>query len=306
MSCSFNKVNSPTVKTHYKSLYLGLVECPNILQSVYNGITIKVIDAQQYYLNVNHKLNIDHLKYLPSAVAKDNDAGIDIYYATLNYLKYLTQITGRLNVINDNFLISIYNIPNLDNAYFTGQYMVYGNGKEFKPLVALDVVSHELTHGLCKSICDLEYKGISGALNESLSDVLATGFEFYMYGTHKGLLGSPDFEIGEDIVKNGKSNLRDMRIPRKVNDAQYIDHNDLKVDLGGIHLNSAIPNYLFYKCCMDIGLHELDEILSYWYRVYCHLPKDCNWVTFGRIAIEEVPFKWYNIINHNLKDIKIL
>jgi Zn-dependent metalloprotease len=298
MSCGFNtNQNTNLFVRKYKSLYLGEVEVPPVLETVYNGITIKVIDAKQFNINTQVNYSVDNLRYLPATIACDNTPAIDIFFNTLHYVKYLTKITGRLNINDNTCLLSLWNVDNLDNAFFTGSYMVYGNGATMmKPLVSIDVVSHELTHGLCQTICGLEYKGESGALNESLSDVIATGFEFYLYAVCKGLLGKPDFEIGEDIMK-GRPNLRDMRVPRKIRDSQYVDPLNMQMDLGGVHLNSAVPNYLFYICVMVIGLNHMQDILSLWYRTYCRLPKDCTMLLFGKILREESPNKWITQIN---------
>jgi Zn-dependent metalloprotease len=59
--------------------------------------------------------------------------------------------------------------------------MVFGNGDtQFYPLTSIDVIGHELTHGLIQGLPDLEYKAHSGALNESYADIVGTTFEFYI------------------------------------------------------------------------------------------------------------------------------
>ena len=158
---------------HYASLYLGRVECPRFLEGSCHGVTVNVVDAQQCRLDASRRYTLDQLRFLPAALAQHHDAGVDIFFNTMHYLQYLTQITGRLGINSSQALVSLYNVPKLDNAFWTGEYAVYGNGDSMKALVATDVVSHELTHGLCQTLCGLEYKGVSGALNESFSDVLA-------------------------------------------------------------------------------------------------------------------------------------
>jgi bacillolysin len=60
----------------------------------------------------------------------------------------------------------------LDNAFWNGEYMFYGNGASaFKPLArGLDVGGHEMTHGVVQNTAGLEYQGESGAINESMAD----------------------------------------------------------------------------------------------------------------------------------------
>jgi len=59
--------------------------------------------------------------------------------------------------------------------------MYYGDGdREFAAFSgALDVVAHELTHGVTQYTWDGIYEGESGALNEAFSDIMAAGAEFF-------------------------------------------------------------------------------------------------------------------------------
>ena len=289
--CGYSKL-SQIIPKKYKSLYVGDVNVPQILESVINGITVKVIDIKKTNLDLTRGYSVDNLRFLPACLAVDNSPAIDIYYHLVNGLKYLTKITGRLNFNEKDVLIAVFNIDKLENAYFNGEFFVFGNGgNSMKTLVSADVVFHELTHMLCESICGLEYKGESGALNESFSDVLATGYEFYLNNP----LDIPDFQIGEMIMKD-QPFLRNMTIPRKYRDVEYVNPSNLDLDLGGVHINSAIPNYLFYKIVTELGLDKMNELLGLWYRVYCRLPKNCSMLQFGEILTEETPNKWINKI----------
>ena len=97
-----------------------------------------------------------------------------------------------------------------------------------------------------------------------------------------------------------------MRIPRELNDKAYVDPNNLSKDLGGVHLNSGVTNYLFYKMVCDIGLKHINEVLGLWYRVYCKLPENCNWITFGVTLHKECPNKWISHVIGNLSLVGIL
>ena len=62
----------------------------------------------------------------------------------------------------------------MDNAYWNGKYMYYGNGLTYfkAPLQAAeDIATHEMTHGITQFTAGLEYFAQSGAINESMSDV---------------------------------------------------------------------------------------------------------------------------------------
>ena len=70
------------------------------------------------------------------------------------------------------------------NAFWDGQKMVYGNGDdEYRPLAAdLDVVGHEMTHGVIEHSADLVYAGQSGAMNEAIADYFGNAIEPTAYG----------------------------------------------------------------------------------------------------------------------------
>lgn len=289
MSCSLTNFQFNKPKK-YKSLYVGDVECPNTLEGFVNGIFIKVIDVQEHNIDYQKNYNINSFMLLKSANAKNNDAGIDIYYHTITYLKYLMMVSGRNSPINETILISLYNVPNLDNAFFTGSYMVYGNGATMmKPLVSADIISHELTHGLCQTISGLIYFSESGALNESLSDIVATGYEFYLNNE----IDKPDFEIGEMVMINEKY-LRTMSEPRKYKDEKWI--SDPNIDYGGVHYNSALLNYLFYLINSKFNNTEIHNVVKLFITIYSRLKQDSNFKEFSKIMREEVPVKWNGII----------
>ncbi len=150
-------------------------------------------------------------------------------------------------------IISVINVSDpsgngLDNAYWNGQFMAYGNGKTlFKPLAGgLDVAGHEMTHGVVQNTANLEYNGQSGAINESMADIFGC------------MMDRADWKMGEDIVKpgfyaggalrslqdphNGGSSLSDNGYqPKKM--SEYYSGSQ---DNGGVHINSGIPNYAFY------------------------------------------------------------
>jgi bacillolysin len=151
-------------------------------------------------------------------------------------------------------IISIVNVPDengaaLDNAFWNGKAMFYGNGNVgFKPLAgSIDVAGHEMTHGVVQNTANLEYQGESGAINESMADIFGS------------MMDPGDWLIGEDVVKtsmfasgalrslsdphNGGSSLNDNGYqPRHMNE-RYTGAEDN----GGVHINSGIPNFAFFK-----------------------------------------------------------
>ena len=131
---------------------------------------------------------------------------------------------------------------NYENAFWDGERMTYGDGAErFSPLVSIDVVGHEISHGVTDFSSDLVYLSESGALNESFSDIFGEMVEHYA-------TGSNDWLIGEEIEIEGDG-LRNMRDPKADGDPDtYEGENWITglADYGGVHTNSGVQNYWFY------------------------------------------------------------
>ncbi|MCH5585545.1 M4 family metallopeptidase [Shimazuella sp. AN120528] len=127
-----------------------------------------------------------------------------------------------------------------NNAAWDGEKMIYGDGdgKTFISLAGgLDVVAHELTHAVTQYTANLEYQGESGALNESISDIMGV------------MVDSDDWLLGEDIYTPNKPGdaLRSMADPTKYNQPDNYDDRYLGwQDNGGVHINSGINNKAAY------------------------------------------------------------
>jgi thermolysin len=130
---------------------------------------------------------------------------------------------------------------NYSNAFWNGVQMVYGDGDGLSFLAMsgdLDVVAHELSHGVTEATSNLIYANESGALNEAFSDIMGTATEFYS--------GSGNWTIGEDIMLSG-AGIRNMANPLEDGDpSHYADRYTGPSDNGGIHTNSGIANHWFY------------------------------------------------------------
>ena len=230
----------------------------------------------------NKKLRKDFLKY---------NAPIDILFNVLSFLTFLHEKTGIEGVNDQNSLVCLANIDNLDNAFWTGSYMIFGNGKDkFFPLASLDVVGHELSHGLIQGLPNLEYKAHSGALNECFADIIGTMFEFYMYDRHNNssdqdddIRGEGDWLIGEDLDMSGKY-LRNMKSPEdspqpqpsKYKGRHYLDPNS-RVDYGGVHINSGIPNHCFYLLSQSVTKEKSFDIF---FKCLRKLQKQSDFIEF--------------------------
>jgi bacillolysin len=142
---------------------------------------------------------------------------------------------------------------NYNNAFWDGVQMTYGDGDgtTFIPLSgALDVVGHELTHAVTERTSGLIYRNESGALNESLSDIMGTLVEFYANN-------NPDYEVGEDVYTPATKGdaLRSMSDPTKNgNPDHYSKRYTGSGNNGGVHINSSIINKAAYLLAVG-GTH---------------------------------------------------
>jgi thermolysin len=136
--------------------------------------------------------------------------------------------------------------------------MIYGDGDgRFAPFSgALDVVAHELSHGVTYHSWDGIYRGESGALNEAFSDVMGTATEFFHQPAGEGRLLA-DYVLGEDLARQfdpRRTAVRSMEDPGLYCSATLgacdADHYSKRylgtADNGGVHHNSGIANQAFY------------------------------------------------------------
>jgi Zn-dependent metalloprotease len=128
----------------------------------------------------------------------------------------------------------------MQNAFWDGQAMFYGQGYAS----ADDVVGHEMTHGVIQHNADLFYWGQSGAINESLADVMGEIIDH----RHHGRGDSPhSWTIGEDLPHGAIRSMRDpgrFGQPDSMTSRRYARGGD--ADDGGVHTNSGVGNRTFY------------------------------------------------------------
>lgn len=196
-------------------------------------------NAYDYYVNRHNRNSYD-----------GNGSKIDNYY---NY--NFGGIYGGLNAAA------------LDTPLYGGIVcMLYGNGTALlgllslaNPLVGLDIAGHEYSHLVIgrNGLGGLNYEGESGAINESIADMMGTAIEFY-----SGI--NPNWTIGEGITKpsifdvsptpyirsmsapNSAQSLLGSPQPDTYNGTYWKDPTVLTDDYGGVHNNSGIGNYWFY------------------------------------------------------------
>jgi thermolysin len=261
----------------------------------------------------------------PSDLGSDSDndwtdgAVVDAHvYAGFTYDYYFKRF-GRRGLDNNNIrILSLVHPVSRDaffaaspdvvgtfyvNAFYAGSgVMVYGEGLPpgvFLPTLqrvnylagALDVVGHELTHGVTQYSSNLEPINEPGALNESFSDMMGTSIEFFYQPAGSGSRQA-DYLIGEDVftpvLPGGLAGIRSMENPGLFGQP---DHYSKRVvlpptpenDDGGVHINAGIPNQAFYLAIeggtnrtsgirvQGVGRANREQIEKVYYRAFAQL-----------------------------------
>jgi Zn-dependent metalloprotease len=154
----------------------------------------------------------------------------------------------------------------MNNAFWDGGQMAYGDGdgEVFQGFTrSLDVVGHELTHGVQSFTSNLLYRGQSGALNEHFSDVFGI---LVRQWRRKESATEASWLIGREVLVPAptRRGIRDMEHPGTAyrddpalgTDPQPDHMSKLYVgpaDSGGVHINSGIPNRAFVLVAQALG-----------------------------------------------------
>ena len=203
----------------------------------------------------------------------------DAYGGTAATLDMFEEVFGRASVDGAGSAVSVtvhYGTAYV-NAFWDGAQLVFGDGDGvvFGPFTRpIDVLAHEFTHGVTQFSAGLTYRGQSGALNESVSDVFASLVKQRVAGE---TADAADWLIGAGIFLphvQGRA-LRSMKEPGTAYDdprlgtdpqvgsmAAYVETTD---DNGGVHINSGIPNRAFHLTATAIGGHSWEAPGRIWY-----------------------------------------
>lgn len=274
---------------------------------------------------------LGYLMYFFSGMWKDSDIAADAdnnwtdgavvdahVYAGLVYDYYYKRF-GRRGLDNANApLISVVhnifrNNPDLrdpdvsglfaNNAFWDGEWMWYGEGDgitETYNSAGLDIVAHELTHGVTQYTSGLIYRGESGALNESFSDIMGTAAEFFHEPAGNGRKQA-EWLLGEDATMDFARMLADPSYDRPVRSLadpgsrfqpdHYTRRYTGTADNGGVHRNSGISNNAFYlfvqggtnrtsgMSVQGLGISNIERAEKIFYRAFVfYLPRSA---TFG-------------------------
>ncbi|WP_055149280.1 M4 family metallopeptidase [Jiulongibacter sediminis] len=223
-----------------------------------------------------------------------NATAVSAHHNASECYEYYRNTFGRNSLNNKGGnIVSVINITDedgqgMDNAYWNGEFMGYGNGNQgFKPLAgALDVAGHEMTHGVIENTARLEYRNQSGALNESFADIFGA------------MIDRDDWTLGEDVVRASafpSGALRSLQNPNQggqrdpgyqpMNMSQYVYLRDIpSEDNGGVHINSGIPNHAYYLFATGSGMTKSKAENIYYHALNNYLTRTSRFVDL-RLAV---------------------
>ena len=232
--------------------------------------------------DAKNTLNLPGTQVLDEGGPQSADPAVnEAYQFTGDTYDFYKQVFNS-NSVDDHGLTltsSVHYGDNYDNALWNGQQMIYGDGdgQYFQRFtVCLDVIGHELTHGVTQNEAQLIYSGQSGALNESISDVFGSLVKQW---ANNQTVDEADWLIGAGLFTRavqGKA-IRSMAAPGTAYDDpdtigtdpqpatmdKYVNTTD---DYGGVHINSGIPNHAFFLAAKAIGGYAWQKAGLIWYR----------------------------------------
>jgi Zn-dependent metalloprotease len=254
-----------------------------------DGSTVFMLDASQPMFNTTSQMpnnpigaiitldakntspqvqsSFDYQDVKSNSTAFNNPTAVSAHWNSIKSYQYFKNKFNR-NSIDDNGgnIISFINVSeddgsSMENAFWNGAYMWYGNGgSTFRRLArGLDVGGHEMTHGVVEKTANLEYQGESGALNESFADIFGA------------MIDPGDWLIGEDVMQpNTHTCLRDMSNPNNGvstnspfwQPAHMNEKYNGTQNNGGVHINSGIVNkaYHLFATTSGVGTDKAEQV----------------------------------------------
>lgn len=167
----------------------------------------------------------------------------DMYREWLNSRPIRQKLTMRVHYGN-----------NYANAFWDGQQMTFGDGgSSMYPLATWDVIAHEVSHGYTEQNSNLEYRDMSGGMNESFSDVAAAALSYYIHGSF-------NWKMGEHVMKHSEA-MRFFINPG--DDGASIGHISQYYNGIDVHHSSGIFNKAFYHLATSEGWDIKQAFLVY-------------------------------------------
>jgi len=209
-------------------------------------------------INQNHQIDFTNLSYFTdddntwdNVNANQDEYATDAHWAAETTYDYFLTNHARNSYDNAGYMVRVYvHYGNsVNNGFYSGDYAVIylGDGDATcNPLVSLDFIGHEFTHGVTDYTAHLVYQGESGAINEAFSDIFAVDIEYW---------AKPgNYLLFEETYKVAGNYDRSMSNPKSGSPPQPDTYGKINwkstavgaADEGGVHYNSGIMNKWFY------------------------------------------------------------
>jgi Zn-dependent metalloprotease len=259
-----NSGTASNIQPYSIANWVGRIEGKYRLRETTRGDGIATINAESGLGLINY---VDFVQDTFPITSTVNRVGVSVHWASENTYDYYLQTFGRNSYDDDGAKIISYanwsENDDVNNAFWAGSFAAYGAGDGIlrESFGAIDVVGHEITHGVTDYAASLVYRGESGALNESFSDIFGAAVEFYAEGLEQG-----DWLMGEDVYKFSGA-IRSMQDPKALSSpdtymGEYWIDTQISFDNGGVHYNSGVQNHWFYLLT-EGGAGENDDGFSY-------------------------------------------
>jgi Zn-dependent metalloprotease len=239
------------------------------------------------------------------------DAAVNqVYDNTGIALDFYQQVFGRNSIDGRGMAVdsAVHFGRDFANAMWTGKQMVYGDGDQQVGgfTTALDIIAHELTHGVIEHLIpgglgiarvplrEREFKeqthvlkGQSGALNESFADVFGSMVKQWHAGQS---VARANWLLGENMLaaEHGRA-IRSLKDPGNRSLTWYDDDQfksmDQYLDGADVHDSSGIPNHAFYLAAREIGGHSWEKTGPIWYEAFDGLKPRASFVDAARATV---------------------
>ncbi|MEV8375394.1 M4 family metallopeptidase [Kribbella sp. NPDC056861] len=222
--------------------------------------------------------------------ANRQTAGVDAHFGTQLTWDYYKNVHGRNGIFNNGqgSRSRVHYGNAYVNAFWDGTQMTYGDGSgNARPLTAIDVAGHEMSHGVTEATANLNYSGDAGGLNEATSDIFGTAVEFSANNAND----PGDYLIGEKININGNGTpLRYMDKPSK----DGASKDCWTTSTGGLdpHYSSGPLNHWFYLASEGTGSKVIGGVT--------HSSTACDGATIAGVGRDVAAKVWYQTLSTKL------
>lgn len=187
----------------------------------------------------------------------------------------------------------------MDNAFWNGEQMAYGDGDGvvFRRFTrSLDVIGHELTHGVTSFTSNLRSFAQSGALNEHFSDVFGILVRQRKNGE---TAAKANWVVGAEVLVPAptRRGIRDMENPGTAfthdpdlgTDPQPSHMSKIFTgprDRQGVHINCGIPNRAFVLAAKAIGGKAWEVTGRIWFDTLLQLNTNSQFIDCAKLTVQ--------------------